>query len=365
MDKAATTRALYLVKLVNQLKDRGHNPGVLLRDAGLSPGALAQRDAGISVERYISAVEAAIRRYDMPDLGFQVGERTRLTEHGVMGYALLSARTLGGSLRRYERYQYLQGPLLAIELGEENDLAWLAARPLMHGAALPDSVLRYAVQEWLIGWNQWSSLVGHSGPFFERIDIGFADAGASEMYERRLGCVVEFNAKNTRAYFPRARLDAPLNYSDAGVAAMCAEQCEHILEHLGHGHGLAAEVHRLLASVPGQVPRMDALAAHFHIDERTLRRRLLKEGTCYRDVLTEFRLALARRYLSETRLPAIEIAALIGYSDSANLFRIFRRAFGMSPQQFRDQLGEAAEPVTSSSKASVGPALQPPSTLSD
>ena len=338
MMKPEPTRALYLIKLVETLAAIGSDPADLLRGAGVSPGELHDQEASVSLARYVDIVESALSRYTIPDLGFFVGERTRLTEHGVLGYALLSAKSLGGSLKRYERYQYLQGPLLSIELSLDEDVAWLAARPMVAQTALPDSVLRYTVQEWLVGWNQWSALIGRRGAFFDHVEIGFDDRLHGDLYFRHLGCPVTFGAQHTRARFPREHLQRPLNYADEGAAAMCAEQCEHILLHLNLGHGLVAEVHRQLASVPGRVPRMDELAKHFHIDARTLRRRLLKEGTTYREVVTEFRLALGKRYLTETRLPANEIATLIGYADSANLYRSFHRAFDMTPRQFRDQL---------------------------
>jgi AraC-like DNA-binding protein len=355
MMKPEQTRALYLIKLVETLAATGRDPADLLRRVGLSPGELQNMDASMPLARYVDIVESAMSLYDIPDLGFLVGERTRLTEHGVLGYALLSASPLRESLRRYERYQYLQGPLLNIEFVDDNDAAWLVARPRGIHPSLPKSVLCYTIQEWLVGWNQWSALIGHRGAFFDHVEIAVGDQSHGDIYARHLGCPVSFNADITRSRFPLDYLDQALDYADEGIAAMCAEQCEHILQHLDLGHGLIAEVHRQLAAVPGQVPRMDELAKHFFIDARTLRRRLLKEGTTYRDVVTEFRLALAQRYLAETGLPANEIATLVGYADSANLYRIFRQAFDMTPQQFRGQL------VNRSSVASASSPVQPTS----
>ena len=50
----------------------------------------------------------------------------------------------------------------------------------------------------------------------------------------------------------------------------------------------------------------------------------------------DFRIAMAQRYLAETELPANEIALLVGYSDAANVYRIFQSATGQTPQQYRD-----------------------------
>jgi AraC-like DNA-binding protein len=332
------TRALYLIKLVETLAALGRDPGQLLRAGKIPPAMLADNDASLPLARYVDIVELATSHYDIPDLGFCVGEQTQMTEHGVLGYALLSASSLGESLRRYERYQYLQGPLLAIELGNDEKFAWLTARPIAAHPALAASVLTYTIQEWLVGWNQWSPIIRKRGAFFDRVELALDEPPDKRLYERHLGCAATFCGDVTRAFFPRESLEHPLDYDDAGAAAMCDEQCEHILRHLNLGHGLVAEVHRQLASIPGRVPTLDQLSKHFFVDARTMRRRLLREGTTYRDVVADFRIALARRYLAETRLPANEIATLVGYADSANLYRTFRTAFDMTPRQFRERL---------------------------
>jgi AraC-like DNA-binding protein len=82
---------------------------------------------------------------------------------------------------------------------------------------------------------------------------------------------------------------------------------------------------------------MDDMAGRLHLGERTLRRRLQLENVTYQKVVREFRVAMATRYLSETSLPANEIAALVGYSDPANLYRTFQKSKGLTPQQFREK----------------------------
>ncbi len=80
---------------------------------------------------------------------------------------------------------------------------------------------------------------------------------------------------------------------------------------------------------------MELMASKLHLGVRTLRRRLREDETTYQDVVKNFRVAMAKRYLQETDLPANEIASLVGYSDPANLYRVFSEYTGNTPQQFR------------------------------
>jgi AraC-like DNA-binding protein len=335
--KFDATKMLYVSKLVEVLDSEGCPIDDVLRAAGLSRSDLRHRDRQIAMSVYLLAVEAAVRQYDIPDLGFRVGEHTSPLEHGVLGYALLSSPVLRDSLQRYVRFQYLHGPLLSVTFEESGATASLTAVPVRGRWCLSPAALRYVVQEWLIGWNQWCRMIGRSGNFFEHVRLAYAAGSHRRYYEEHLGCTVSFGNPATTAIFSASRLDLPLEYADESIAALCSVQCEALLDILNRRRGLVAEIYRQLTSAPGQVPNMDDMAARLHLGERTLRRRLQLENVTYQEVVREFRVAMASRYLSETSLPANEIAALVGYSDPANLYRTFQKSAGLTPQQFREQ----------------------------
>ena len=332
------TKGVYLLKLLEVLRKLGHPVTQVLTAAGVSEGALVDRDASLPLSQYLAAVEQAVDHVDCPDLGFRVGECTSPLEHGVLGYALLSSPTLRDSLQRYVRFQDLQGPLLTVSFAEPGATAELTAIPRRGRWSMTPRALRYIVQEWLVGWNQWCQLIGRSGSFFEHVRLGYSSDGQRRYYEDHLGCTVSFDNDATTAVFASRRLDLPLEYADESIAALCDVQCERLLEVLKLRPGLVAEIHRQLAGQPGQVPGMDEMAARLRIGARTLRRRLRDERTTYQAVVSEFRVTMAKRYMEETALPANEIAMLVGYSDPANLYRTFRRVTGQTPQQYRSAL---------------------------
>lgn len=332
-----TTRMLYLIKLVEVIDELGYPIDEVLHAAGLTSIDLNDGDRQLTISKYVTAIEAATTICPVPDLGFQVGARTELVEHGVLGYALLSGATLQDCLQRYVRYQYLQGPLLSVELNTEGDNAKLIARPVLNHIGTHQDVLRYVIQEWLVGWNQLTPLVGAHGFFFSNADVGLPVEIPTDRWANHLGCTVSFSSDETTASFPGEFLRRPLNFSDQAVTKLCDEQCERILKELDLGHGLIAEVHRLLAATPGTVPNMESVANRLFMNARTLRRRLLSEGTTYQNVVADFRLAIAKRFLVETSLPANAIADLVGYADPANLYRAFRSSTQMTPQQYRLQ----------------------------
>lgn len=336
-----TTRAVYLVKLVEILESAGADAGPVLEAARLDSATRLDRDAPLPMSGYLDAIEVAVRRHpDIPDLGFRVGESTTLLDHGVLGYALLSGPTLRDSVQRFVRYQYLQGPLLTMSFEESGATAALVVVPRRGRWRMSSLAHRYVVQEWLAGWNQICVQVSRTPGFFEHVRLGYSASGEQGYYEERLGCTVSFGNPETTAIFPARRLDRPLEYADESVAALCTVQCERLLETLNLRAGLVAEIHRRLAGTPGIVPGMDEMARYMYVGARTLRRQLKAEGTTYQAVVRDFRIAMAKHYLEETTLPVSEVAALVGYADATNLYRVFRQLTGCTPAQYRNRHGQ-------------------------
>lgn len=82
---------------------------------------------------------------------------------------------------------------------------------------------------------------------------------------------------------------------------------------------------------------IDAIAETLGMSRRTLQRSLAYEGTSYSQVLTDARIHIAADWLEHTDQPIAEIAFDLGYTDSSNFTRAFRRWLGVSPQAFREE----------------------------
>lgn len=79
---------------------------------------------------------------------------------------------------------------------------------------------------------------------------------------------------------------------------------------------------------------MADVAAELHVDVRTLRRHLAAEGTSYRTLVDEVRHQRALELLVHD-VPVAEVAAELGYSETATFSRSFRRWEGVQPSRRR------------------------------
>jgi AraC-like DNA-binding protein len=69
--------------------------------------------------------------------------------------------------------------------------------------------------------------------------------------------------------------------------------------------------------------------------QRTLARKLAGEGTSFRKIVDDVRMALAKHHLSDSDATVRDISAQLGYSDDTAFVRAFRRCYGMSPDRWR------------------------------
>lgn len=85
-------------------------------------------------------------------------------------------------------------------------------------------------------------------------------------------------------------------------------------------------------------PRKEALADILALTPRTLQRRLDSEGTSFRALLKELRMSLATQYLAQGNISNQNLAFVLGYQDSSQLFKSFRSWFGVSLPEYRASL---------------------------
>jgi AraC-like DNA-binding protein len=80
---------------------------------------------------------------------------------------------------------------------------------------------------------------------------------------------------------------------------------------------------------------LEIVAEAAGVPSRTLQHLLSHKGTTFRKIQSAARLRVAKQLLHESDIPVSEIGSRLGYSDSANFTRAFRKLTGVSPYAYR------------------------------
>lgn len=322
--ESSRIHSAYLRTLLDELASRGITPEVLW--PGGLPDTVSPRDLATLLQR------AAAFTGD-PALGLRFGLRLNLASHGMLGYALMSAGNGRQLVSLLTRYAALSIPDVTLTRVLRGELLCLTCRPA------PDLKERNLFVELVL-----ATLVAAGRSLFPRPIPGAevwldypAPAHADEF--RRLRLPVRFNQPWAALVCERRFLDMDIDSADPALAELCARQCEALLGTTRRRSGMADAVRKNLLGTPNGLPSLPVVAARLGTSERTLRRRLTREGTSYRAISDEVRQVLAGQYLQTTTLPVTEIAGLLGYEDPANFRRAFRRWTGTSPAAYRRRGG--------------------------
>lgn len=304
-------------------------------DADVLEGLSLEGDVRVTTAQLVPILERARALTGEQGLGVYLGLAMRATWHGYLGFAVLVARDMGDALALAERFIATVTPALSLRVVPEGACtAVIIEEREDFGPARDFIVPALAVGLASIA----ESLTGKQVD--GRLELAlpepkwFAPLAAANPRLRR----VTFGTPAHRLVFDAAWLKTPFHQADAAAQKLAAEQCERELKALQAAAGFSARVKELLFS-PAGVRDVDAIAKALSTSARTLKRRLQGEGTSYTELLEAERRARAELLLTQGTLSVKEVAAQLGYADTAAFSHAFTRWSGVSPSEFQRARG--------------------------
>ncbi len=321
----------YARLLCAHLRQCGFDTATIFQGTRLRWEQLVGDNRFLSLEQMTRLIRRAIRLTDKPWLGLEVGEITMVSAHGPVGYAAVAANDLRQVLETVTRFSPLRLQLMTYHFRENDDdcVIW-AEEHLDFGDA----------REYILGVNLATlfRLVETitAQPLREAsIEFPFPEPDWAHVYEEKLGCPVTFGAPVYAVRMPRTLLDTPCLTADPLAWRTAVRECEHWLSQMESGGAMSQRIRNFLLESDGAYPTLEELAGEFAMSRRTLIRKLKAENTSYQELLDEVRQELAAWYLLNTDTPVERVAEKLGYRDTSNFSRTFRRWFGETPREMR------------------------------
>jgi len=273
-----------------------------------------------------------IRVSNTPNLGLMLGEKMHLASHGVLSHALMGAGTQLDALLAVKNFLKIRTSIVELELEfTEKTVTVVFNCPVPFDAA----VERLTYEAGMSAACGVVRYLNHMDPILE---VGFIGEEPADIhaFQRCFGKDVHFHCEKTYMTLRLDVLNKTTHTGNESVFRAAEQECDALLTRLQGGRIIVSEkVRQLLLEKPDSPINQDSMAKHLHISTRTLRRQLQQEGTTYQQVLDDVHKELALRYFQQGCNSVEEIATLLGYSDTANFARAFRRWTGLSPTQYK------------------------------
>lgn len=321
----------YARVLCVMLRKQGVDLPRLLAGTGLSWAQLLDASHGISFAQLRSLIHSAMMLGASPLLGMELGAALPVSAHGQVGYAAMASKNVGQAFDVITRYSRLRSNVLAFRLLPGDDHCRLQIRESFDLADVRIPVMEAVM---VLAVRVIEALVGYPPEQME-YRLPYPAPPWHAAYGARLAGKIEFDAPCLELIFPCSLLTAPCLTADPFAYAAARRDCEQGLAQLALEGDLLPQMRARLQGQEGEYPGCAAMAAELHMSARTLMRRLKQRGTSYQALLDDVRKERAQWFLLHTSQPVESIAARLGYLDTSNFSRTFRRWFGVSPKEFR------------------------------
>ena len=328
--RGGTIRAGNASGIPAALREFGAEVGPLLRQFGLPADLFDDPERVMPYASFGGLLARCAEVSGCAHFGLRAGMRGGLGWLGRVGFVARHSPNVRAALQGVAatlHHTDTGGEAVLRGDAEEASLAYLISGPEPEGAehiADAATALSFNILRELCGpdWRPSEVALAHRRP---------TDTGP---HARFYGCPVRFGAEDNAVTFPARWLDRAIPGAEPELRRI-------LLADLARGEAkraipFADDVTRVIRTLlaSGECSA-SGVARLFGITERSLSRRLLRDGTHYKVLLDEVRRANARRLLEDTEIPLSELAGILGYSEASAFTRAFRRWEGTSPARWR------------------------------
>lgn len=270
-------------------------------------------------------------------LGLRFGHYADVLALGEGGFVALAAPDLQRCLHAFADFSRLSADYMTLDIQVGTHLRFQGREHPGLGADLRRTQHEVLV---LMLQNTIERVLGR--PFVEgRYHFAYPQPEHAQRYGSVFHSPWVFNSVQTGVDIPRKLGRAPSPFHDQAQWRLGLDRCAALMRELSgkkrqlYGHHVLG----ILRSQQVELSSIDWVAEFLNLSSRTLNRRLAGEGLRFRELHNQVRQEWAHHYLTETDLSVEAIGAQLGYQDSANFRRAFKRLNRCTPQEYRRQMG--------------------------
>jgi len=163
-------------------------------------------------------------------------------------------------------------------------------------------------------------------------------ASSDKRYREIFGTSIKFGSGENAFYFHRRYLDFPIVQSEKSLNTMLATYPAELFKMDAASSSIATKVRLLIGTdFEGELPGLHDVAERLYMTTPTLHRRLREESTSFQQLKDLSRKEAAIAYIENGDYTTVQLAELMGFSDSSTFHRAFKKWTGLTPQEFRDK----------------------------
>ncbi|MCP3925663.1 MAG: AraC family transcriptional regulator [Desulfobacterales bacterium] len=329
--KNPTTISSWARSIAQTLEKEGYDSKAILKEAGIDEKITLNPDKRIKLTKMSVLWDLALKKTGDQSFGLSVAENIHHGTFHALGYALMASTNLYDAFKRAQNFYRIISNAVEVKLIEEKEYISINFIPLDGPKpSIP------AMDSFFAGIILFSRDMMKTSTQNMKIEMIRPEPKNIERYHEIFGENIIFSSIQNRFLFDKTNLKIPLPAANTEIAGYNDKIIVDYLEQFDQAN-IASKVHKkIIDLLPIGEPSLEILAKKIGMSKRSLNRYLKNEDVTYRDMLKEIRQHLAEKYLLENRYSIIEIAFKLGYTDSSNFSRAFKRWVGVTPKGYRN-----------------------------
>ena len=312
----------------------GNNPVQLIKQVGLSPAHLRDRNNYLSYKKVADLLAVTAEQIQDPMFGFRLASMQGFVISGELAYGLGVQATLGDFFRYLSEHLSLHANGARMELNAFDDLTRIQLHFDFTNNWGLQHLLQMSVGQIMRSFgdqppallNRFKIHVRQSEPeayekvaLFQRYLVFDSEFDGLQFPSELFSRALKTNPTIYRQYFERRIKKAKRQFADS----------------------LPSQVKYLLSGVlaTGEYS-LQHIASSLDLHSRVLQRRLKANGTSFSKLLKETRRDIACQHLCDGEVNITDVALKLGYAEVAIFSRHFKQWTGLSPRQWRKEKGK-------------------------
>ena len=326
---ATTSISAYGLAIARALQASGIDSARVFRAAGipteLSTDPMSRLPTADVTRLYRACVEVTHNPY----FGLTVARFIQISTLHALGYGLAASATLMDFCRRLERYFRLVSQVADVRLTEADGKVFLRFERLVEVCAeTEDAFFGFLVLTMRLMYR----------PDFNPVRVDFIrplPLEGAEPFEKLMRAPVSFRNPIGQLVFDRDDLLQPLPGSCPELAQVNDSIAINYLARLDKNDVVTAVTRKIVELLADGDCDRDRVASALCMSPSTLQVKLLQRGTNFQQLLDDIRKELGCSYVQQPARSVTEITFLLGFANTSNFTRAFKRWTGMSPTEFR------------------------------
>jgi AraC-like DNA-binding protein len=284
-----------------------------------------------------------INRYShTPNWPALLGNHLGIATHGPVGYAAVSAPTIGRALTTFVQWFHIRSTSYIWKIVEQDETFEIEITDTSGDQEYKEFFFESFMRafEVLVGL-----LLGHLPK--NKTELYFEAHAENRQYlmKQEYDSSLYFGAATNKLVIPKVIWFLPSPLYDQDSHEFNVRKCRQLSEQAETKGRVDMQVRNLIrqhiekklvkeiteCSLPTLIDTCEVL----HLTERTLIRKLNKSHTSYKQILEEERKLYADKLLKDASYTVFSIAEILGYNESANFCRAFKKWYGQSPAHYR------------------------------